>query len=136
MDLAQILTTSGAVGAFGLAFGTYWRVRPAMKKVQIEGESALWAEINKLRAEARAEQEKYGLRIAEMEATIADLRHDLANETASLDAFLLLAETSPERVIHHLPRIREERRHHKERMAMKRGIREGAMINSVKDAGV
>lgn len=110
MEWWQILAAIGASGIFGGAVATWLRTRPAMKIAQTQGEMPLWARIEKL------------------EAIVADLQHDLANETWNFDLFLAQAELNPEKISELIPRIREDRMRHKERMAKKRGVREGQSI--------
>lgn len=128
MEWLSIIIPTVVSGIFGGAVATYIKTRPQMKLAELQGEAALWKEIADLKAEAKKEREECHERIANLEAAIADLHHDLRSETATFDAFLLLAEANPEQVISTIPRIREERRQHKERMAMKRGLREGTKI--------
>jgi hypothetical protein len=117
MDWSQILTASGAIGALGLALATWLRTRPAMKLAQAQADGPLWARIEKL------------------EARLADVEHDLMNETWNFDLFLAQAETNPDKIFELIPRIREERRLHKERVAKKRGAREGQVIAAAREAG-
>jgi hypothetical protein len=135
MDWLQWITASGAVGALGLAVATWLKQRPAMKLAETQGEQSLWAEIAQLKREAKAEREECGHRISTLEAKVADLEHDLASETMNFDAFLMIAEANPERLAEMLPAISEKRREHKERMALKRGAREGAKIAAPKTKG-
>lgn len=124
MDWLQVLTASGAVGALGVALAAYFKTRPAMKLAEVQGEAALWTRITELERRT-SELEKL---LAREQSRNGDLEHDLANETASLDAFLLLAERDPKKVMEQIPTIREMRRQHKERVAIKRGQREGVAI--------
>lgn len=132
MDWLQFITTSGALGALGLALATYLKTRPAMKLATLKGEEGLWARIATLERAQEVEREECRTKIATLEAKVADLQHDLTNETMSFDAFLMLAESNPEKVLEQIPRIKEMRAAHKERMAIKRGVREGTVITEKK----
>lgn len=134
-DWLQWVGTIGGILGLGTALATWLKTRPAMKEVELKGEDALWSEIAELRAELKAEREECKLRINSLETVIADLKHDLNNESYSFDSFLMLAEANPEKVIELLPRIREERQKHKERMAMVRGAREGAAMQGAAKEG-
>ena len=109
-NVLQSLSALGWPAALVLALVAWIRTRPAMKLAQIQADGPLWERIEKL------------------EARIGDLEHDLANETWNFDLFLAQAETNPDKILELIPRIREERRLHKERMVQKRGIREGQAI--------
>lgn len=65
---------------------------------------------------------------AEHTAAMQVLRHDLANESASLDAFILLAEANPDKVIELLPKIKEMRERRKMRLAAEKGAMAGALM--------
>lgn len=135
MDWLQWAPLAGTVTALGVALATYLRTRPAMKLAQAqevlaekEAEGPLWARIGALEAGAKIEREECQRRIGLLEAHVSDLEHDLANEQANLDSFLLLASVSPDKLNEMIPAIREQRQRHKERKALKRGAREGALI--------
>lgn len=133
MDWIQLLTAGGAFTALGVALATWLSTRPKMKAVELQGEAALWVQIAKLQSEAKNEREECGRRIAILEAKVADVEHDLASETWNFDLFLAQAENDPDRIPELIPRIREERRQHKERMVQKRGVREAAVITGAKE---
>lgn len=126
MDWLQFVIPTIASSVVAGALATWLRTRPRMKEVELQGEAALWQEIRLLKAEATTEKEECRKRIASLEAKVADVEHDLASETMNFDSFLLIAETTPERLPDLIPRIREDRRQHRERMALKKGAREGA----------
>jgi fatty acid-binding protein DegV len=124
MEWWQYLTAGGAVSALFVAVGTYLRTRPAMRLAELKGEDALWARISALE-QRTAELERL---LVKEQTKRGDVEHDLANENANFDAFLLLIEANPDKVIEQIPKIREMRREHRERMALKRGAREGVAI--------
>lgn len=84
MDVLQILTTTGAVSALGVALASYLKTRPAMKTAEVQGEAALWAQIAELRKEAKQEREQCDDRIARLEdrhaAAISELRAEITAE--------------------------------------------------------
>lgn len=128
MDWLQWLTSAGVVGAIGIALGAWLRQRPAMKHAETAAEGPLWERIGALEASSKGEREDCQRRVGLLEAHVADLEHDLANEEANLDSFLLLATISPDKLAEMVPHLREQRQRHKERKALKRGAREGALI--------
>jgi hypothetical protein len=128
MDWVQLLTAGGAFTALGIAAAAYLRTRPAMKHAETEAEAPLWERIGALEASAKGEREECQRRVGMLEAHVSDLEHDLANEQANLDSFLLLATVSPDKLAEMIPELREQRQRHKERKALKRGAREGALI--------
>lgn len=84
----QWVTSGGAVGALCMAFATYIKTRPAMKKIELEGEAALWARIERLEAEAKAERQSCDERIQRLEdrhtEALETLRRELAGEVQIL----------------------------------------------------
>jgi hypothetical protein len=129
-------------GAIAIALAAWVRARPDMKraeveemKVELEGEAALWKRIEALEKEVVALRKAMDFERATHAAEIADLQHDLHNESFSFDAFILLAEANPDKAIEQVPTIKENRREHKERMALKRGAREGAAIAAADGEG-
>jgi hypothetical protein len=128
VDWTQWLTPVGVVSAIGIALAAWLRNRPAMKHAETAAEGPLWERIGALEASGRSEREDCQRRVGLLEAHVADLEHDLANEEANLDSFLLLATISPDKLGDMVPHLREQRQRHKERKAMKRGAREGALI--------
>ena len=130
--LSSFAQTGGGVlgiwGVFFIALITLIRVWPALKKVQAESDASL-------RTALLARVESLETRLASLERELAveralrsDVEHDLVNERGSFDAFIMLAEANPDKVLERLQAIKEERRLHRERMASKRGQREGAII--------
>lgn len=101
MDLAQWLTSGGALTALGLALATYLKTRPAMKAEQVKAEAALWLEINSLRAEQKLERKdceeritrieaRHDKEMAEMKGEISILRHDRNNVRQGFNALLAM----------------------------------------------
>jgi hypothetical protein len=130
---ADARSTAAVVGIWGVlltAVITAIKAWPALRKLQLESDAslrgdllarvgALEAEVIELRKALERERHRHA---DEME----DVRHELNNETQSLDAFILLAEANPERVIDQLPKIKEMRARHRERVALRRGARSAA----------
>lgn len=122
--------TPGAIGIWTLvaiiivALIKGW---PALKKIQAESDSALRTDLLRRidTLETRVADLEKLLTRREMEhaAAMEDVQHELANETQSLDSFILLAEANPERVLEQLPKIKELRARHKERVALRHGAR-------------
>lgn len=86
MDWLQLLTASGAVGAIGIAIATWIRVRPQMKKAEIEGEAALWVRIKELEARLDAsserherQEERHAGEMSGLKAELRLIRHDRNN---------------------------------------------------------
>lgn len=135
MDWLQFLTSGGVVAALGLALATYLKMRPAMRLAETEAhlksDEPLWMRIEKLENRISALEKE----LAQEQALRADLEHDLANEMSNFDALIMYAETSPEKLPQLLPRVKESRLRHRERMATKRGAREGAVIAAAKEIG-
>lgn len=106
---------------------------PALKKMQLEADGSLRADllarVAQLETRIESLEKLLTQREAEHAVELADVRHELANETQSLDAFILLAEANPDRVIDQLPKIKEMRTRHKERVALRRGVMARASIN-------
>lgn len=86
-----------------MAFATYLRTRPAMRKVELEGESALWAQIRLMQADSeRSHKEceeridrltkRYEEALAKSEAQTSIMRHERNNYSAGLKAFLTMVK--------------------------------------------
>lgn len=126
---AQSLSLPGlAVAAVLAAIVAFIKALPQLKRVQMEGD-------NSLRHDLLARVDVLESRVSSLEKELAleralraDVEHDLVNERWSLDALILQAETNPDKFLEQIPNIKEGRRQHRERMALKRGAREGAAI--------
>lgn len=66
---------------------------------------------------------------AQHSAEMAVMRHTLNNETASLEAFLLLARNNPDRLQDIVPQIMEMRERGKSNIAREKGAIAGAQIS-------
>jgi hypothetical protein len=103
---------------------------PQLRQIRLEGDQslrdALLKRVETLEAEVVALRGALDLKQEQHTTKIADLQHDLNNESGNLDALIMLAEANPDKVLEQIPKIKELRREHRERMAMKRGAREGA----------
>lgn len=88
MEWWQWLAASGAMGVLGGAITTYIKNRPAMKKVELEGEAALWAEVRLLKDEAAKERTNCDERITRLEdrhaSALSELRTEMAGDVAIL----------------------------------------------------
>lgn len=108
MDWSQILTTSGVLGALGIAAAAYFKARPHMKLAELQSEAALWKRIAAL--EAKAEQQDLRLAqeremcderinriearhsedVTELKNEIQTLRHDRNNVRQALNAMFVM----------------------------------------------
>lgn len=111
------------------------KVWPQLRQMQIESDSSLrgvlMGRVNELETRVADLERLLAKEQASHAVEISDLQHDLRNETACLDAFLLLAEANPDNVLEHIPRIKEMRERHKQRVALKVGAREGQLMQEV-----
>lgn len=124
-------SAAGIVGIWGLfltAVITAVKVWPALKKIQNESDASLRADLLARVGVLEARVTSLEKELAWERALRADAEHDLASERQSFDSFITLAEMNPDKVFERLPEIKETRRQHRERMAMKRGAREGTQI--------
>ncbi len=123
---------AAAIIAIGACLAMLLKAWSVLRKVELDGGGAmrgdLMARIGHLETRIADLEKLLSQEQARHAAEMEDVRHELSNETASLDAFILLAEANPARVLEQLPKIKEMRARHKERVAMRRGIREGAVI--------
>lgn len=125
----------GATGVWTLVIlmvVTFIKVWPLLSKIRTEADGSLRTDLLARVGVLEARLEGAYERIADLEkllskreqehaAILEDVRHELANETQSLDAFIMLAEANPDKVLDQLPRIKEMRARHKERVALRRG---------------
>lgn len=124
-----------ALAALLGAIVAFIRVLPQLRKDQLDSDASLRSDL--LARVAALENEVVTLRTAldnrrdRHAAEIADLQHDLHNEMASLDALILLAELNPAKVMEQIPKIKEMRQRHRERVALKRGAREAVFQGEV-----
>ena len=146
VQTSQQLTLPGFVlVAILLSLTAFIRVLPQLRRVQMESDASLRADLLALVAAQDVKIEAQGARISELErvlrqteaehaAIVSDLEHDLASEQQSFDSFLTMAETSPDKLLALVPKVREDRHRHRERMATKRGAREGAAMAAASGA--
>lgn len=108
------------------------KVWPTVQRQQLESDASLRVDLLRRVGELEDEvkQLRKSLDRARMShaAEMMDMLHDLSNESAQLDAAIMLAEHSPETLIAQLPRIRQQRDQHRERLVVKRGAREAAIM--------
>ncbi len=101
MDWLQWLTTGSAFAALGGALATWLKTRPAMAKVELEGEAALWTRIATLEGEIKRERDLCEERISrldernaealgEMKGALRVLRHERNNINAGFNALLTM----------------------------------------------
>lgn len=123
-----------AVAGLVYAIARFITVLPQLRQSQLLADGALRADL--LHRIEQLEEEVRTLRKALDQARIAhagetlDLQHDLANEIANLDALIMLIQADPEKAQHHVDKILHLREKHRDRMAIKRGAREAAIITA------
>lgn len=123
-----------AISALMIGVSKFISVLPQLRQTQAESDKSLRADllqrIDALEGEVKSLRKAMDNQRMNHAAETMDMLHDLANESGNLDAVLLLAEVNPKALIDQLPRLREQRDEHRERMAIKRGAREAALISS------
>lgn len=121
-----------ALAAIMAAVVALIKVWPTVQRQQLESDASLRTDLLHRVSELETEvkQLRKALDQARMShaAEMMDMLHDLSNESAQLDAAIMLAEHSPDTLIAQLPRIRTQRDQHRERLAVKRGAREAAIM--------
>jgi hypothetical protein len=121
-----------SVAAIVWAVSQFIRVLPTLKQHQITSDSSLRADLLErvadLEAEVKSLRKALDTERIRCAAEVLDLQHDLANESGSLDALILLIEANPENVLEQVPKIKQMREEHRRRMAIKRGTREATLI--------
>lgn len=126
----QLSLPALSLSALLAAIVAFIRVLPQLRQTQLQGDNSLRGDllkrIEQLEAEVIALRKTIDRKEAQHASEIADLQHDLNSEQMSLDALIILAEAHPDTVLEHIPKIKNMRVQHRERMALKRGAREGA----------
>ena len=121
-----------AVAALLLALVAFIKAWPALRQLQIEGDASLrttlMTRVSELEARVRELEKLISQKEASHAAKEQFLRHQFANESATLDAFILLAESNPDRIFEHIPRIKEMREAGRQRVAIEKGAAAGAAI--------
>lgn len=121
-----------AVAALMMAVVAAIKVWPQIKQLQIEGDASLRKQlmerVAQLEGRVKELEKTQGQRDAEHAAESQVLRHQLANEEAALDAFILLAEASPDRILEQIPKIKAMRESGRQRIALEKGAIAGAKV--------
>jgi hypothetical protein len=125
--------TPGAYGIFvlvALALAALIKAWPSLRKMNIEADgSLLMARIGTLEKQISTLEAKMGEDQERHAAEMQIMRHRLNNETAALDALLLLLEAAPEKVAENITRIKEMRHARAQVAALESGAMAGAAIN-------
>jgi peptidoglycan hydrolase CwlO-like protein len=128
--------TPGAYGIFvlvALALAALIKAWPSLRKMNIEADgslrSDLMARIGTLEKQISTLEAKMGEDQERHAAEMQIMRHRLNNETAALDALLLLLEAAPEKVAENITRIKEMRHARAQVAALESGAMAGAAIN-------
>lgn len=127
------------VAALIYAVTKFIAILPKLREHQLNADGSLRTDllgrIEELESEVKALRKSLdGARVSHA-AEMMDMLHDLANESAQLDAAIMLAEVNPEALLQQLPKLRERRDEHRQRMAVKRGTREAALLGAMESAG-
>lgn len=132
--LVGMLPSVGIIGVFALcitAVVTVWlRGFPTLKRDQLDADGLLRKDLlaRLLAVEVRlASVEADNVRLRELHAgEMTIMRHKLANETASLDALLMLLAAVPDKVNDHIERIKQMRDERARNVAIETGLRADA----------
>ena len=127
------------IAAVGACIATLIKAWSVLRKVELDAagsrrvvehgaESQMRAELLERIAALEARITHLEGVVAKKDGEIQVLRHDLANESASLDAFILLAESDPGKVLSALPKVKEMRQAKKMRIAAEKGAMAGAAM--------
>lgn len=121
-----------ALGGLIMGLAALLKAYSVIRKVELDAGGSmrgdLLARINVLEAKISELEASLARKEAQHSAELQVLRHDLGNESASLDAFIMLVEANPERVMEALPKIKDMRERRKLRIATEKGAMAGASI--------
>ncbi len=121
-----------ALSLFALAVVTAIKAWPQLQQIWNEGSASLRQDLMKRVTELEARVKELEILLAREQAQHAGesqiLRHQFANEAAALDAFILLAEANPDRVVEQIPKIKEMREIGRQRIALEKGAMAGAKV--------
>jgi peptidoglycan hydrolase CwlO-like protein len=134
--LIGILPSVGIIGVFALCVTAivtvYLRGFPTLRRDRLDADGLLRKDLlaRLLAVEVRlASVEAENVRLREMHAVeMATMRHKLNNETASLDALLMLLAAVPDKVNEHIVRITELRAARARNVAMESGAHADAAV--------
>ncbi len=128
--------TPGAAGIWvlvGIAVITAIKGWPKLKELQLASDGSL-------RGDLMGRIASLETRISDLEKMLANeqakhageiqvLRHQLTNETSSLDALLTLLEVNPEKVVQSVTLIKEQRSRNKAAISLEKGAMAGAFMD-------
>lgn len=124
------LVLMSALGAVAVGIAALIKAYSVLRKVELDAGGSmrgdLLARITLLESRIGDLESQLNREQARHAGEIQVLRHELGNESASLDAFILLAEANPDKVLQALPRIKEMRERRKIRIATEKGAMAGA----------
>lgn len=147
VQTAQALSLPGfALAAVIAALIAFIRVLPQLRRVQMENDASLRADLLKMKseqdvkiAELQARLDASNERIAHLEkqlsakdaahdAHIADIEHSLRSIISNAESLILLIEANPDKALDYLAKFKELLAEHRTRLALKQGAREGALM--------
>ena len=112
-DLLGRVVATGGIGFLGIVLGALLRSIPKWREAEIGGEAGLRADmvhrIDKLESQVLGLETENQRQREKYEAAMRIMSHKLANETASLDALLMLLEAAPGKLSEHVDRIKSMR---------------------------
>lgn len=150
ISLGSLLSGAGIwTGLAGI--GTYWiRSRPAMRKMRLEADASLRAELlERLALVERTAEERVGklekklddqrseyetrmaLKDAKFDREMAILRHRANNMAQCLDAIVMLVEASPNDASSHIVKVKEMRARQEIAEAAEKGAFAGDKIAAI-----
>ena len=137
--LQKILSSLGSIGLWGIIAGTVftalskaipeWRKGTHTNEDNIREDlihriDALETRIHQLEDENQRQREHH-------DSEMRVMRHKLNNETASLDALLMLMEAVPDKVGEHVERIKEMRKERAQNIAIESGNLSAKSLNNI-----
>lgn len=131
LNLAQAASLPTlALSALLIAVVAALKAWPRLQQLRNEGDASLrkdlMSRVSELEARVKDLEKLLGQSEAHRAAESQVLRHQLANESGALDAFILLAEVSPDRILEQIPKIKEMRERGRQRIALEKGAMAGA----------
>lgn len=126
-----LLTLIGTLWtAIATVFVAYIRGRPQMKRIEVEADGSLrtdlLARIDHLEKQLSAMEVQMEAERTRHTTEVQIIRHRLNNETASLDALLLLLEVAPDKLTDNITLIKEMRATRANAVALEQGAAAGA----------
>lgn len=105
---------------------------PTLRELQIKGDASMRSELMKRIGELEARVKELEKLVGQKDASHAAreqfLRHELANETSSLDAALSMLKISPDKIESIIEEVSAMREAGRARIALEKGAAAGAII--------